>query len=96
MAAVTINARLAVEAVDERTGGRLSDDTGKRRDRHHGSDRGFVPFLFGQQIDGEVGTEAVPHVGEKEIHGIERALEFPCPVSAQSSLSQFEPSANGF
>ena len=35
-------------------------------DRHHEADRGLVPVLHGQQVDGEVGPEPVAHVGQEE------------------------------
>jgi len=43
--------------------------------RHHDADRGLVPFLFGQQVDREIGAEAVAHVCEKEIQRIQRPLD---------------------
>lgn len=61
--------------VDQRAGRRLGDDPGKGRHRHHHADAGLVPFLFGQEVDGQIGSEAVAHVGEKEIQRIQRALD---------------------
>ena len=37
---------------------------------------GFIPFLFGQEIDGEIGAKPVPDIGQKEIGGIERATGY--------------------
>jgi hypothetical protein len=45
-----------------------------------------MPFLFGQEVDREIGSEAVPHVGEKEIQCIQRAS------GGVSGLSQAKPS----
>ena len=69
-------------------------DAGECGHRHHDADRGLVPFLFGQQVDREIGAEAVAHVGEKEIQRIQRPLDVPCPDNGQSLLAWFRPSAN--
>ena len=68
---------LGRRAVDQRARGRLGDDAGERGHRHHDADRGLVPFLFCQQVDREIGAEAVAHVGEKEIQRIQRPLDVP-------------------
>ncbi len=60
--------------IDHRAGGRLRNNAGKACDRHHHADAGFVPFLLGQEIDGEVGPEPVADIGQEEIGGIEGAV----------------------
>ena len=75
-------AALRCAAVDQRAGGGLGNDTGQCGDRHDHADAGLVPFLFGQQIDREIGAEAVAHVGEKEIQRVQRPFDLcgfqPC------------------
>ena len=58
--------------VDQRARGRLRNDAGDGRNRHHQADAGLVPMLLGQEIDGEIGAEPVADVGEEEIGCIQR------------------------
>jgi len=66
--------------VDQRAGRRLRGDAGDRRDRHHHADARLVPFLFGEEIDGEIGAKPLADIGQKEIGGIKRARRAPQAV----------------
>ncbi len=71
-----LEARMA--AVDEGPGGRLREDPGDAADRHHHADGGFVPVVLREQIDREIGSEPVAHVGEEEVERIELSAEMLC------------------
>ena len=65
---------LCPRRVDERSSGRLCQNSGGSRNRHHDADAGLVPFLHRQEIDREIGAKPIPHVGQEEVGGVERTV----------------------
>jgi len=70
-AAVTRIARLAWLRSTSAPAGVCASSPATTADRHDEADRGFVPLLNGQQVDGEVWAQAVANVGDKEVQRIE-------------------------
>jgi hypothetical protein len=64
----------------------LRDDARDRRNRHHHADPCFVPLLFGQEVDREIGPKAIAHVGKKEVGRIERLIGSPNGAAISSFL----------
>ena len=76
IAAVTGGA-LGGRVVDQGTCRRLCHNPGHAADRHDEPNRCLVPVMDGQQIDSEVGAQAIPNVGQQEVERIKLA-----PVTA--------------
>jgi hypothetical protein len=61
--------------IDQCISRRLRDNACHRRDRHDHADPRFIPVLFRQEINGEIRTKSVTHIGEKEICGVKRPAD---------------------
>ncbi|MDR6179990.1 hypothetical protein QE393_003250 [Pseudomonas sp. SORGH_AS 211] len=66
---------LVAGAVDQGAGGRLGDQPGDAGQGHDETGGGLVPALprtaHGDQVDGEIGAQAVADVGQGEVQGIQ-------------------------
>jgi hypothetical protein len=78
--------------IDQGAGRGLRDDAGGGRNRHHDADAGFIPLPNGEQIDGEVGSEPVAHIGKEEVGSIKGAVGSARPSSLRR-LRHFESPA---
>ncbi len=63
--------------IDERAGRRLGQDADDAGNGHHRADGRRVPLLDGQQVDGEVGSQPVAHVGQEQVERVQRAGHRP-------------------
>ena len=68
-----ISSRLARTASTSRPGGDLTDRGRHRRSGHRDADGTGAPMLAALEVDGQVGTEAVAHVGHEEVDAIQPA-----------------------
>src|SRR6266550_2070661 len=57
---------LGSRRIDKSASRRLREEAGQGSNGHHQTDAGFVPSLNREQIDGEIRSEPVANVGEKE------------------------------
>lgn len=60
--------------IDQRACRRLRQQPRDGRDQYHEPDPGLVPFLFREKVNGEIGTEPVADIREKDIGGVEGAI----------------------
>jgi len=58
---------LCRRAVNRGADRRLRCNRRESTDAHHEPDRGLIPVMRQQQVDRQVGPEAVAHIGQKEV-----------------------------
>jgi hypothetical protein len=55
----------------------LCQDAGDGRNRQDNADACLVPLLLGEQVNREIRTKPVAHVGEEEVGRVEGAVRLP-------------------
>ena len=62
---------MAVVRIDQRSRRRLREQGGDAAHGHDDADGGFVPLLNCQQVNRQIGAEAIADIGKEEIERVE-------------------------